>query len=132
MGTNYYLRKGEDAAEANWEHPLNRLIYRDTGRAARIHLGKSSMGWAFSLRVYPEQGYGSADRILELVTNLTRDGWLLEDEYGDPITPDKFVSIVHRSDREPPPDGWMRARIDGVHCIGHGAGPFDYIVGEFS
>lgn len=131
MGTNYYLRQGQDAAEAHWEHPLNGLLHRDTGRAARIHLGKSSGGWAFGLHVYPEQGWGNFDRILELVINLTCAGWVLEDEYGAVLTPAKFARIVHRSDWEPPPDGWKRHEINGVYCIGHGAGAFDYLIGEF-
>ena len=33
---------------------------------------------------------------------------------------------------EPGPNGLVRAKINGVHCIGHGEGTWDYITGEFS
>ena len=29
------------------------------------------------------------------------------------------------------PNNLMRHKIDGNHCIGHGEGPYDYIIGEF-
>jgi hypothetical protein len=30
------------------------------------------------------------------------------------------------------PSGLLRHRVDGVHCVGHGSGTWDLIVGEFS
>ena len=30
------------------------------------------------------------------------------------------------------PNGLLRHKIDGTHCIGHGEGTYDYTIGEFS
>lgn len=29
-------------------------------------------------------------------------------------------------------DSLIRAKVDGAHCVGHGEGTYDYIVGDFS
>jgi hypothetical protein len=39
----------------------------------------------------------------------------------------------HRSNHsERGPNGLLRHRIDGHHCLGHGLGTYDYIAGDFS
>lgn len=37
-----------------------------------------------------------------------------------------------RNNAVPGPNGLARHRIDMAHCIGHGAGTWDLILGEFS
>jgi hypothetical protein len=102
------------------------------------------------LHVIPELG----------LTNLTE--WFsflhrkkIRDEYGRSISFPEMESIINRRswDRRPfKPDQWykteeeflrlngaewgpnglLRSKIDGVHCVGHGEGTWDYIQGEFS
>jgi hypothetical protein len=131
MGTNYYMMKGEWLPESNWDHPLSGLIREGTGRPASIHIGKSSGGWCFSLHVMPEQGISNLADWRALADRLLADGWRIEDEYRDVVTPDMMWKIVER-------EGWdwgaaeWRHEVDGDHCIGHGEGLYDYVVGYFS
>jgi hypothetical protein len=73
--------------------------------------------------------------------------YTIRDEYGRIIDPSEFFTVVW--DREgnpeklvdkqwlknnhaiPGPFGLARHRLDD-RCIGHGDGPFDYIIGDFS
>lgn len=38
----------------------------------------------------------------------------------------------HFNGSERGPQGLLRRQIDGVHCIGHGDGTWDYCIGEFN
>lgn len=108
MGTNYYHEK---------------ILCEHCGNTERLHVGKSSFGWCFALRVYPDLG------IIDLPDWDARAeaGGRFVDEYGRPISwPDLHAEIAER------PAGSRRDKIDGDHCIGHGDGPWDLIVGEFS
>lgn len=119
-----------------------------TAASERVHIGKSSGGWCFSLRVYPDGGYpdhGIRD-LNDWRERFARPGSRIVDEYDRDVTPaEMFAVITERSNRrgsgsmfdyaangaEPGPNGLVRHRIDG-RCIGHGAGTWDMIVGEFS
>ncbi len=147
MGTNYYFRK-----------PLTNYC-EHCGRSdptEELHIGKSSGGWCFSLHTYPEQGIHT----LEDWEAIWPNGTIL-DEYGDELTKWEMLALIterssskackawdsrwasnsgyfseeafHRSNHsERGPNGLLRHRIDGSHCIGHGPGTYDYIVGDFS
>ena len=134
MGTNYYAVKGEWLPEvSDWGHPLYGLIQDGSGRPALIHIGKSSGGWCFSLHVMPEQGISNLADWRALVERLLADGWRIEDEYRDSVTLEELWNIVERK-------GWnadgqrplKRHDVDDRHCIGHGEGLYDYVVGDFS
>lgn len=141
MGTNYYIatmaRCGKCGEECG--HELDRR-----------HIGKSSMGWCFALRVYPEDGINSLDDWRPLIERAA-----VFDEYGGAVTPEVMLQTITqrgtgRSREKTPfmysswadfhnknhstdgPNGLVRARVDGRHCIGHGDGTYDYIAGEFS
>jgi hypothetical protein len=118
------------------------------------HIGKSSIGWCFSLHIYPDEGINRLeDWLARFATGEIRD------EYGDVITAEamreritqrgssaaswefrswdaafyKSEEDFHRSNHsERGPNGLLRHRIDGRHCIGHGEGTWDHIVGDFS
>lgn len=127
MGTNYYLA-GKPACEHCRRGP-------DRG----LHIGKSSAGWCFSLRVYVDDDW----RVEDFDTSIGRleslEDWLplfakfgVIDEYDEPVSADEMRAII--TDRKP----WRgkaplrRHDIDGRNCIGRGPGTWDLCVGEFS
>lgn len=139
MGTNYYITT---------------KVCKKCGRGEeRKHIGKSSSGWCFALRVYHP---GTS------INDL--DGWKpwlfsedsrIEDEYGVMHKPEEMLGIItNRTGRDdwdkPPygydswdqfhainrsqagPNGLLRSRLGEAHCVGHGAGTWDCFEGEFS
>lgn len=129
MGTNYYLERD---------------VCGCCGRAKdRLHIGKSSGGWCFALNTHPDE------RILSLEDwryAWAQPGCRIRDEYGDEITAsDMEQHITNRSwggrELEPAemernsamsgPNGLLRHRVDGRHCIANGEGTWDLMCGEF-
>ena len=136
MGTNYYH------------------ISKD---AEKTHIGKSSCGWCFGLHVYPETEGGPLD-FSDWVQKLS-DGWIV-DEYGAEISFKEMIECIagrsHHIDWTEKhdwnkslwykneadfhkknyslrgPKNLIRHQILENHCIGHGDGTWDYLVGEFS
>jgi hypothetical protein len=133
MGTNYYLHAPKCFHCGKEEEPP-------------IHLGKSSWGWCFSLHVSPEDGIYCWEDIQQLIEDKLCEEWRIENEYGDQIGLVDFVKVVtERSGAHPwdryellenhavqGPNNLARYAIDNWHCIGHGEGTYDYIIGEFS
>jgi len=135
MGTNYYAVKLESA-------PCESCGRYDV--AERVHIGKSSVGWCFALHVIPEMGIHTLE---DWKTFLRQPRIQIEDEYGAPwglqemldrITkrgrnqPGNWTEQDYRANNaEPGPENLARHKI-GSHCVGHGDGTWDYIVGEFS
>lgn len=145
MGTNYYWTKRENEC-------------KHCGRADEInlHIGKSSGGWCFSLHVYPADEFGyceSGQPILTLEDWKTRfadPNSVITDEYGDVTSAEQMLNTItnrswsHRIFVSPAehwenysmagPNGLLRhdPTREYSHCIGHGEGTWDYIVGEFS
>ena len=139
MGTNYYLHKN---------------ICGHCGRSdERIHIGKSSGGWCFSLCVHPWDGINDLPEWVE----EWKTG-VIKDEYGKTVTPEEMTRIIteregspwpdekygngplqyvseeamHRSNQsERGPNNLLRHRV-GPHCVGHGAGTWDLIPEGFS
>ncbi len=131
MGTNYYIHSDK---------------CKECGHTDEVyHIGKSSAGWCFSLHVV-----GAIETLAD-VMGLARTGHI-KDEYGHPISceemlqtitgrssemqriPDGYSSWVnfHKQNfSEEGPNGLLRHQI-GQNCIGHGAGTWDLISGEFS
>lgn len=152
MGTNYYLHK-----------PLTNVCSH-CGRSDPpqvIHLGKSSLGWCFSLHVDPDDKDRKNWNLLCFwLSKELRNGSVIRNEYGEDVSLEGFKEIVakrkHGKDwdskwwclqlhgytseedfhftnhSERGPNGLFRHKVDGVHCIGHGDGTYDYIIGEFS
>ena len=129
MGTNYYWLQ---------EPPCAHCGRSDEGK----HIGKSSAGWCFSLHVYPEDGINDFDD--------WRERWgegEIYNEYGEHVSVLEMERTIsertwpHRTSASfdfvsnhavPGPNGLVRHRISNGHCIGHGRGTWDLIVGEFS
>ena len=113
MGTNYYL----------YERPRCETC---GGASKPLHIGKSSYGWVFSLRIDPADGIKTLD---DWRLAWSQPGAYIEDEYGDKVSIDKLESII--TDRTHPVS-LRRHTIDGRHCVGHGDGTWDLCIGEFS
>lgn len=115
-----------------------------------LHIGQHAFGWAFALHVIPEKGLNS----LEDWKKAIQEGIKIMDDEGRGVDKDRLLGIIQERsgswDRRRPlgyaseddfhllngsmrgPNGLLRRRIDGSHCIGHGDGPWDLIAGEFS
>lgn len=134
MGTNYYAQYPLSPACPTCNH-------RDVPE--RLHIGKSSGGWCFSLHVIPERGLNDWPEWRDF---LSREPVTIEDEYGDVVSLDQLAETVTnrrwlRGNRdalwftvnsaEPGPHGLARHRI-GRGCFKHGAGTWDCVAGEFS
>jgi hypothetical protein len=136
MGTNYFLHS-------------QKCPHCGIERKDKMHLGKSSAGWCFSLHVYPELELNDWFDMWEYISFCTEEeDYEIQDEYGDTIDPALFFTIVwdrhckvpfswshfHKNHAIPGPFGLARHPIDGQHCIGNAGpnAPIDYIVGEFS
>lgn len=139
MGTNYY---------AITDH-------RPHGNKSdeRIHIGKSSGRWCFSLHVFPNEGISTLKDWQAIWNNPNIN---IIDSYNKPISANEMNEIIterwwkrnkkfsasefynseqeflQMNDAEWGPKGLLRHRIDGKHCIGHGEGTWDLIIGEFS
>lgn len=139
MGTNYYFCP--DA-------------FRGTN-IGRIHIGKSSGGWCFSVHIYPDSGIETWE---DWKSKFWYDGWHILDEYGASISIGGMIEIVEkrrginsweaesrwggyqgesafheRNYSERGPNNLLRHRINEAnHCVSHGEGTWDCIIGEFS
>ena len=107
MGTNYYLMMNHCS---KCGHAPN-----------SYHIGKSSGGWCFSLHVEPSNNINNIDDIERLV-RFWDD---IVDEYGNKISVSEMLEIIKER------KGTRHHKIGGG-CIGHGDGPYDYLIGEFS
>lgn len=130
MGTNFYLHTPKE----------------------QLHIGKSSVGWAFALRVYPDRGINSFDDWIKLFQDEKNN---FTTEYREIITFDEMYDAITQrhglvDSNKPAPFGYetwelflnancaefcfnglLRARISDL-CVGHGTGTWDYFIGDFS
>jgi hypothetical protein len=133
MGTNYYL--------------YDKPPCKECGRPQEAkHIGKSSAGWCFSLHVIPEEGitdledwkklWNQEEAVIKDQYGTTFDQAIVErgiTERGIPGETSHTSSIwLKKNSAEDGPNGLFRHRIDGIHCIGHGKGTWDLIIGKFS
>ena len=131
MGTNYYLHT--EVCEC-----CNRP--KD-----KIHIGKSSAGWHFSLHVLPENGINDLADWEPLIRDQKNK---IVDEYGTEHTseamlkniterklgePNKWDAETYRRNyAEPGLNGLARHSFRDERCVKHGAGTWDCITGDFS
>jgi len=108
----------------------------------RLHIGKSSAGWCFSLHVDPEEGIRELADWQKL---WSQPNSRIVDEYSREVTPDQMMlTITSRSWGRSPepgelvmndallgPNNLMRRRV-GPRTLGHGEGTYDLVLGEFS
>ena len=147
MGTNYYWYEKSEC-------PCCHRPYEP------LHIGKSSSGWCFSLHIYPDKNINNLDdwkkllnkpesyildeydretsytEMIEIITERSTDiDWdtvndvYFQGLYGDYSGEDDFHA---ENSSQRGPNGLLRHRIYPYHCIGHGEGTWDYIIGDFS
>lgn len=81
MGTNYY-------AVTKWCQHCN--------RGDKLHLGKSSQGWKFLIRLWPEAYKDFSSFTTWLKTNVQ----FVEDDYGEQESVDSFLKFVETKQAE--------------------------------
>lgn len=109
MGTNFYWHKEGERCPTCGRHDDEEL-----------HIGKSSVGWEFSFRGYPELGLTSW---AAWKNKLQEDGGKIVSEYGNALSLEEFRKKVE--DRQHPsglrnsvhtdPTGWKDAFGYGFH-----------------
>ncbi|SET41180.1 hypothetical protein SAMN05216326_12555 [Nitrosomonas marina] len=129
MGKNYYLhldKKGDEDISQAFDP---------------VHIGKSSVGWYFSLHIYPHREIHDLDDWERL---FNKDIVTIRDEYGNKTLPGDMMNIItvrcfggkHTESNlevaEVGINNLLRYRIDGDRCIGHGTGTWDLFVSDFS
>ncbi len=127
MGTNYYWTQapGKECHACGHQETYE-----------PVHIGKSSAGWVFTLRVYPggiEPGTGTRIVDLDDWQHIWRDReGTITDEYGREVSWQCLEAII--TDRASFGSGRVSLRrhpLDSF-CIEHGPGSWDLCVGEFS
>ena len=106
MGTNYYFAPQPPCECCG--RPFEAL-----------HIGKSSVGWAFALHVIPEKNINTLDDWRRL---WTAPGVVIRDEYSRNISTDEMEKII------------TNRKQNCLHGEGskRGEGTWDYVQGEFS
>lgn len=111
MGTNFYLHQKKDCECCG--RPFEPL-----------HIGKSSVGWAFSLHVIPEKGITT---LYDWIKLFIADGSYIRNQYRGTVSVDEMLCCIVNRNLDV-----QRHYVDGIHCVRRGEGTWDYIAGEFS
>ena len=144
MSTNYYLSINPQEFEYALGVPCNHGITDDY---ASLHIGLSAGGWCFQMRIYPEYNINTLEDWKKLIYNPSNSVKIFN-EYGDSFTRDGMMSVIterdiyttnHKYNEEDlrmnnaiiGPNNLLRSKIDGVDCVGHGEGSWDYIARPF-
>lgn len=123
MGTNYYYTTREELPDERITLAGHKVrVYKNH----RLHIGKSSAGWAFALHVYPEDYPRNYDHWIDMLHDGGRGR--IVDEYGEELTVEEMLAVIlERGD----PGELRHHPKDGEHCIAQ-ATTFDYCIGDFS
>lgn len=136
MGTNYYWVIKEHKKCETCGHIENE---------EKKHIGKSSIGWCFSLHVYIEEGIND---LAEWIDKWTYENGCIKDEYGESVMIGDMLQIIQcrkgYKGKGYNTEQWYRENhaIAGPHglaqhalgkgCLQHGTGTWDCIEGDFS
>lgn len=113
MSTNFYWREHDELI-----CPCCKREYE------YLHIGKSSVGWAFQLRIYPEQNINNLEDWVKL---WCKSGQIFN-EYGESVNITDMLSTIMA---RPAIAGQAikHAESSGVEC---GPGTWDLVSYEFS
>ena len=135
MGMNFYTIQQTN---------LSSFLSGDSSANDTYHIGKSSYGWVFSLHVDHDRGIYDLDDMLPMLTDSKR---IIVDEDGKEISLVKLMlTIMGRSMDKLPTElpsyysrnailgekNLLRSELGHNHCVKHGAGTWDCIIGDFS
>lgn len=107
MGTNYYLFKKLDKLPANGITRItNGYIFENTYYPSldslrdfcceKLHVGKSSGGWRFSLCIYPKKNINTLADWKKLFKQN-----IISDEYGTIIDPAEMLDVITNRSGDP-------------------------------
>jgi len=65
--------------------------YYVTTRNETLHFGKSSLGWVFNVRQYPERGLNT---LYDWAALMSSQGVTVADEYGRDVTVAEVLNVV--------------------------------------
>ena len=85
MGTNYYYIEDSPCECCKREYEP-------------IHIGKNSFGWVFTLHIIPVLNINNLE---DWFMKLNNPNSIIEDEYGERISLDKFKIIVNKAKDNP-------------------------------
>ena len=140
MGTNYY------SVKRDVDYNLFESFWDLRGTEDCIHIGKSSVGWCFSLHIVPRLGINTIEDWIRMFIEPDR---IIIDEYREIVPFDRMMGIITARGRADPcnwtqemldrnfaelgPNNLVRHSINSASgCVSHGEGTWDLIVGEFS
>ena len=158
MGTNYYFRKplANHCEHCGRSDPPEELHIGKSSAgwcfSLHVHPEQNICSLADWETIWPTgtivNEYGeniTPAEMFSVITGRSRekdwdsDWWAPKpcgkDFKGNPVTIPGYTSEAefHRFNHsERGPNGLLRHRLDGHHCIGHGPGTYDYITGDFS
>jgi len=97
------------------------------GETEQLHIGKSSVGWVFSLRIHPNQGI----KTLEDWKARWAHGGQIRDEYGEFVSVDEMLNLITQRSHS---NGLRRHKPDPAFPLDcqPGEGTYDYCNYEFS
>jgi hypothetical protein len=136
MGTNYYVLKrmkyekgmpsslGCCVDENEVEELKNGYLFNNTYYPTieelskrfyqKIHVGKASMGWHFSLCIYPEYGINNFNDWKKLFSDSNVQ---IEDEYGDIISPEVMIEKITKRSISNWDDNPEAIKDFEAHCL---------------
>lgn len=117
MGTNYYY-------ETAGTDPCPHCGRGD--ESEKLHIGKSSTGWAFSLHIVPERNINT----LSDWQQIWASGGQIRDEYGESVSPEEMLARITKRSH---PNGLRRhTGGHGENFVRPGEPTYDLVEGEFS
>lgn len=90
MGTNYYVTP--------IENKLSEIPDTMVNEDGLIHVGKSSMGWCFSLHVYPLYDIMCFRDVCAFIQDYSAG---IVDEYGDDVSYSDLIDVIVKRKRKP-------------------------------
>ena len=83
------------------------------------------------MNIHPDLGINTLDDWVALIKTRTKKEKIV-DEYGGEILLDELLKIITERTRHGSDQPLLRHTVDGILCVGHSEGTWDYLVGEFS
>ena len=103
MGTNFFLHE---------QKPKQCPTCGHTPNYEPLHIGKSSMGWCFSLHVIPEEGINTLE---DWTMRWSKTGTIIKNEYGEQLTPFEMHDYI--TNRKGRANAWSASDLARNHAV---------------